>query len=467
MSSMDSTKSEETIQINDRALPLGMGYKSCWMVVEGASQKAVMDAFLQGRKIKYTYEKGLEKVAKAGTKESKLLVTSTYKKQNYIIGTPVSQFFYETEEFLAKCKDFSRVYVYMTHRVSETHGFALVENGELVRLFKYDENEIANIGQPLPEEIALGYCLPKTFEDVRDKTGKFTEVNEDMVMDLAIRQVGIDVEQYPYKDVKVGSRFEYSAELAKDPYPREDDVVTDEIWNLPVVQRFAATKTYQEKLEIFNEARDELTHSIIDAFGEIVEICASYGRLSERINEMHCILQTSAYYEGCHMTWEELLQEISRGNFVFEDRIFEHIIFEGISCENLTFHKCTFRNTKFMEHQVKRLELNGCVLSDSTFSGKRQNTVFILHENFFTHCNIHDFEVSEISEPSEMIGCQFGTCEFSGIKIHVKAAVSGGWFADCTGDGIEVANIDMEEEPSHRTSTFQNCSINGELHKKV
>lgn len=41
----------------------------------------------------------------------------------------------------------------MTNRISETHGFALVENGELVRFFKYDENEIKNIGQPLPEEI--------------------------------------------------------------------------------------------------------------------------------------------------------------------------------------------------------------------------------------------------------------------------------------------------------------------------
>lgn len=47
---MNSTKPEEPIYNNDRALPLGMGYKSCWMVVEGTSQKAVMDAFLQGRK---------------------------------------------------------------------------------------------------------------------------------------------------------------------------------------------------------------------------------------------------------------------------------------------------------------------------------------------------------------------------------------------------------------------------------
>ena len=463
---MDSTKSEESIRTNDRELPLGMGYKSCWMVVEGTSQKAVMDAFLQGRKMKYTYEKGLEKVEKAGVKENKLLVTATYKKQNYVIGTPVSQFFYETEEFLAKCRDFSRVYVYMTHRVSETHGFALVENGELVRFFKYDENEIANIGQPLPEEIALGYHLPETFEDARDHTEKFTEVTEDMVMELAIHQVGIDVQQYPYKDVRVGKRFEYSAELAKDPYPREDDEVTDEIRNLPVVQRFAATKTYREKLEILNEARDELTHSILEAFSEITEIWAVYGRLSERIDYMYRILEDEAYHEEHLMTQEDFLSELSNGNFVFEDKIFESFMFEGISCENLTFHKCSFQYSQFMEHQVRRLELNDCIFSNSTFSGKWQNTVLILHKNHFSNSKVHDLEVVETSEPSEMIDCKFFTCKFSGIKIHAKATVSGGKFFQCAGDGIEIANIDVGEEPEHIINdAFQNCSINGESHK--
>lgn len=215
---MNLTNMEETIRINDRELPLGTGYKSCWMVVEGASQQAVMNAFLQEGTMAYPYKNGLEEVRKAGIRENKLLVTSTYKKQNYVIGTSVSEFFYKTEEFLAKCKDFSRVYVYMTHRVSETHGFALVENGKLLRFFQYDEDAIVNIGQPLPEEIALGYHLPEIFDDAFDETGNFTEVSEDIVIELAIRQVGIDVEKYPYEDVIVGKRFEYSAEPAKDPY---------------------------------------------------------------------------------------------------------------------------------------------------------------------------------------------------------------------------------------------------------
>lgn len=461
---MDSAKPEKPICNNDRELPLGMGYKSCWMVVEGTSQKAVMDAFLQGRKMKYTYEKGLEKVAKAGTKENKLLVTATYKKQNYVIGTPVSQFFYETEEFLAKCRNFPRVYVYMTHRTSETHGFALVEKGELVRFFKYDENEIKNIGQPLPEEIALGYRLPKTFEDVWNEEENFTEINEDMIIELAIRQVGIDVGAYPYKDVKVGKRFEYAADLAKDPYAGENDVVTEETWNLPAVQRFSAAKTYREKLEVVNDFRDELTHPILDVFGEIIEIYAGYGRLSERIDEMCYILQTSAELEESVMTQEDFFKELSRGNCIFEDKIFEEVVFEDISCKNLTFHKCRFRNVQFMKNQIERLELNDCVFSDSIFTGKWENTSLILHKNYFNSCKIHDLEVLEASRPSEMTDCQFGDCEFSNIKFHGNATVAGGWFADCTGDGIEICNIEVGEEPSHKTSTFKNCSVNGELH---
>ena len=47
----DSTKSEETTHTNDSELPLGMGYKSCWMVVEGASQKAELCHWNPGERV--------------------------------------------------------------------------------------------------------------------------------------------------------------------------------------------------------------------------------------------------------------------------------------------------------------------------------------------------------------------------------------------------------------------------------
>lgn len=76
-----------------RDLPRGMGYKSCFMVVEGATQKNVSEAILQGRKVKYTYDAGLEKLHKVSVKEKRLMVTGTYKKQNYVIGDEVGSFF--------------------------------------------------------------------------------------------------------------------------------------------------------------------------------------------------------------------------------------------------------------------------------------------------------------------------------------------------------------------------------------
>lgn len=187
-----------------KELPDGMGYGCCWMVVEGSSGKAIIEALVQGKTIKSEYQEGLEKVENAGIEEGLLAITATYKKQNYVFGPSVYQFFYDTDKFLEMCKDLPRVYVYMTDHISETHGFALVENGKIIRMFSYDEEEIKNIGEPLPEEIALSYHLPGNFDDVWNKEGEFTQVDEDMLVELAIQQVGIDVEQYPYKKVTVG-----------------------------------------------------------------------------------------------------------------------------------------------------------------------------------------------------------------------------------------------------------------------
>lgn len=464
--SIEKTNVKETVNAQNRALPLGMGYKSCWMVVEGASQKAVMDAFLQGRKMKYSYEKGLEKVEKAGAKENKLLVTASCNHQNYVIGTPVSQFFYETEEFLARCRNFPRVYVYMTHRVSETHGFALVENGKLIRFFKYDENEIKNIGEPLPEEIALGYRLPESFEDVWDEEENFTEVDEDMLIELAIRQVGIDAEQYPYKDVRVGKRFEYAAELAKDPYPDGKDEIPEEIWNLPVVQRFSAAKTYREKLEIFEEIKDELTHPMIDAFGKTIEMCAEYGRLSQRTGELYRILWNLADTEERTMTQEDFLKELSRGHFLFEDKIFEQVILEGLSCEKLVFRKCSFFHSRFLENEIERLEMEDGMFVNSVFSGNIKNKSLILRNDYFETCKIHNLVLTENSGLLEMRDCRFSECEFFNVKIQADLRWSGGWTLDCTGDAVYMENvreIGEEEKQMFKKSGFKNCYINGEL----
>jgi len=196
----ESSEEEEHL-----ALPDGTGFGCCWMVVEGASHKAVVEAFLENETKKYAYREGVKLANGARNGEKFLAVTAAYEKKIFVIGNAVSKFFYgDTQFFLQRMKPFSKVYVYMTEHVSETHGFALIERGEMKRLFCYDEEEIKNVGAPMAHEMALAFRLPKSFADVRNKEEGFTEVNEDMLVELATMQTGMNMEQYPYKKVTVG-----------------------------------------------------------------------------------------------------------------------------------------------------------------------------------------------------------------------------------------------------------------------
>lgn len=484
-----------------RDLPRGMGYKSCFMVVEGATQKNVAEAFLQGRKMKYTYDAGLEKIHKAPAKEKRLMVTGTYKKQNYVLGDEIGSFFYETEEFLEKCKSFSRVYVYMTHRVSETHGFALVENGELVRLFCYDENEIQNIGEPLPVEEELGYRLPTNFEEARDE--EFTQVNEDMIMELAMAQVGIDVEKYPYKDVKLGKRFEYSGELAANPYSNEDEELTEEIWNLPEVQRFMDCTSVDERIQLLTELTDTLTHRMIDAFGEIADHMPENNRLFGRKDELLCRLNSMKIYEvelcvETVMSKEEFYEKINNGMRVFEGYTFKHFAIENVTCESLTFIDCKFFDMKLIHNEVDQIKFERCRLVKSEICGTLTDANIELSNVDFIYCWIHDFEISSKQKNMEWGYCFYKRCTLENIKLCLDMSF-GGYFMKCKGKQLELVmrqmcrlsigegkyenvkigadvinnsfsaveiqgleKMDIGRELDWSSNVFRNCMINGE-----
>lgn len=187
-------------------LPTGMGYRSCWAVVEGTTQKTLAEILLQKDTEKCIYREGLTKVNKAPYEDRAVLVTADYEGANYIIGDGLSSFFYNREAIFDKFKSFDRVHVYMTERVSECHGFALLEKGEIKRLYCYDEEGIQNMGERLPEEISLGYHFPINFEEaaIGQTDEKITRMDEDALVTLAIEQMGIDTEKYPYEDVMVG-----------------------------------------------------------------------------------------------------------------------------------------------------------------------------------------------------------------------------------------------------------------------
>ena len=448
-----------------RDLPRGMGYKSCFMVVEGSTQKNVSEAFLQGRKMKYTYEAGLNKLAKTGVKEKRLMVTATYKKQNYVIGDEVGSFFYNTEEFLKKCESFSKVYVYMTHRVSETHGFALVENGQLVRLFCYDENEIQNVGEPLSEEIELGYRLPTNFDEARDE--EFTMVNEDMIMELALCQVGIDVEKYPYKDVKLGKRFEYSGELAANPYPDEEDEIPEEVWKLPEVRRFMDCTSVDERIQLIEELKDTLTHQIIDAFGEIVDHMPENNRLYDRMDELLCRLNSMKIYEveSCIETVlskEEFYEKINNGIYIFESFTFKHFTIENISCETLTFIDCKFFDIKLNNNETDRFECKECRFIKSEICGKLENACIELKQVDFTYCWIHDLEIRGEQKDTEWRSCFYKRCTFENIELCTDLSIVNGYYMDCKGKQLEFV-IKQMIHGKFRGAQFENVKIGADV----
>lgn len=489
-----------------RDLPRGMGYKSCFMVVEGATQKDVAEAFLQGRKMKYAYDAGLEKIHKSGAKEKRLMVTGTYKKQNYVLGDEVGSFFYDTEEFLNKCENFSKVYVYMTHRVSETHGFALVENGQLVRLFCYDENEIQNIGEPLPEEIELGYKLPTNFDEARDE--EFTTVNEDLIMELALCQVGIDIEKYPYKDVKLGKRFEYSGELAANPYPGEDDEIPEEVWKLSEVQRFMDCTSVDARIQLVEELKDTLTHQIIDAFGEIADHMPENNRLYARMDELLCRLNSMKIYEvdSCEETVlskEEFYEKINNGIYIFEGFTFKHFAIENIRCETLTFIDCKFFDMKLIHNETSRFECQECRFVKSEICGKLKNVCIELNKVDFIYCWIHDLEISGEQKDAEWKSCFYKRCIFENIELCMELSIVNGYYMDCKGEQLELdirrffsssfesckfedviigadvienrfwdveilklAKADVGREVTWSLNTFRSCMINGEEKEK-
>lgn len=187
-------------------LPIGMGYKTCWMVVEGASQQKITDIMLKTNTQRCGYKEGLSAIAEAPYEEYMTMVTSDYNNQNYVIGDAVSKVFYGMEAIIDLCRDFPKVFVYMTHRVSECHGFALIENGEITRLYCSDEEDIQNIGEPLSEEVELGMHLPQDFEEMWEhwEDNTITKMDEEVIVELARKQVGIDIKQYPYEPVVIG-----------------------------------------------------------------------------------------------------------------------------------------------------------------------------------------------------------------------------------------------------------------------
>lgn len=180
-------------------LPAGLGYKSCWMTVIGSHQDDIVKVLGLKNTGRADYKEALEEVR---SDPKKVMVTADFDNRNYVIFG--GGFAYHEETVKEKCAGLPEVYGYLSHRVSEAHGFFKVVNGEIERLFYRDEEELINIGKPLPEEKKNKVKLPHSFEEERDKKKRFTRVDEDMVMTLAEASSEVEIGTYPYEQVVIG-----------------------------------------------------------------------------------------------------------------------------------------------------------------------------------------------------------------------------------------------------------------------
>lgn len=180
-------------------LPTGLGYKSCWMTVVGSHQDEIVKALGLKNAEKADYKEALEQIRSTS---GKVMVTADFDNRNYAIFG--GGFAFNEKTVKEKCANLSEAYGYLSHRVSEVHGFFKVVNGEIVRLFYRDEEEIINIGDPLPEEKKNKIKLPHSFAEERDKKKKFTWINEDMIMTLGEASSVVEIGTYPYEQVVIG-----------------------------------------------------------------------------------------------------------------------------------------------------------------------------------------------------------------------------------------------------------------------
>jgi len=283
-----------------KELPRGFGYKSAWMVIEGKSHVTLKRDLIHGGK-KYSYDKGISFVISEEADRNSIAIAQKHANRCYVAGKGVYGFFEEPESYLPKLKEYAKVYVYITERNMETHGFALIEYGELLRFYLASENGIKNIGEPREEEEAFAGKLAPDGGSFLDSS-----LTEDDIIDFAILQTGVSPSKYPYEDVFVGN-----LDLESDPfmeYPPKDynwEVIPKEILQsreademrkilkLPDVEKFYALRNL---LHLW-EKEKRVGHYQLNLWAHLAEgDVPSYGRLQDRIGELDSMFATGYYY---------------------------------------------------------------------------------------------------------------------------------------------------------------------------
>ncbi len=183
--------------------PAGLGFKSFWMVIKNSSQQEIAKKLFASNYIQLPYFKGLE-VAKK--EKGKIMITSDFNNTNYVICDMAYEMF--DEKFIQKnCGDFEEVYMFMTSRVVEAHGFLKACRGNMERMYYQDEDKIIDIGERIAEEKKKKLKLPHNFDEynVMRQKKSFKPLNENMILELAYASSSVKKDTYPYEDVFVGN----------------------------------------------------------------------------------------------------------------------------------------------------------------------------------------------------------------------------------------------------------------------
>lgn len=175
-------------------LPAGLGYKSCWLTVVGSTREEIIKSMDLKNPIEMDYMEALEIIR---GQSGKVMVTADHDNRNYVL-IYGGDFTFEEKTVKERTYGLPEVYGYLTHRVSEAHGFFKVKDGEILRLFYQDDDGIISIGNRLPEEKANKIKLPDTLEESKDKKKELTRIDEKTILLLAKTSSEVEIGKYPY-----------------------------------------------------------------------------------------------------------------------------------------------------------------------------------------------------------------------------------------------------------------------------
>lgn len=156
-------KPEDKKQVPD--LPIPFGYKSAWFAVK-YGDAAIIAQLLS---IKNTVESNWENAFNKINRDSRyIFITPTIGNWTLIIGNWGEE---QLKPMLEKLStEFGEAQHFITHRVSEAHGWMLARNGKVIRAYAYVGDQGENIYvEGEPTDFEKQYNLVNTFsEEAKD-----------------------------------------------------------------------------------------------------------------------------------------------------------------------------------------------------------------------------------------------------------------------------------------------------------